>query len=168
MVPPDASQSGEGRDLPPTMITFSVPWPPSVNHYWSYIPAKPPRVIPLVVVGTKGKKYRREIEYICKRLNAMPGRLAVQLLVHPPDRRKRDLDNLQKALLDALQHGGIYEDDSVIDEISIKRMQVDPQKAGFIDVLVQVIADPVSEQLLDFPERTKLDPLFDEPEPPPF
>ena len=150
MVPLNTSESGEGGDLPPAMITFSVPWPPSVNHYWSYIPPKPPRAIPLVVVSTKGKKYRREIGHICKCLNEMPGRLAVELLVHPPDRRKRDLDNLQKALLDALQHGGVYQDDSVIDEIRIKRMTVDPQKAGFIDVLIQVIppAEPTTEEII--------------------
>jgi hypothetical protein len=26
----------------------------------------------------------------------------------PPDRRRRDIDNVQKPLLDALQHGGAY------------------------------------------------------------
>ncbi|HAC91237.1 MAG TPA: hypothetical protein DCF63_11500 [Planctomycetaceae bacterium] len=39
----------------------------------------------------------------------------------PPDRRRRDIDNVQKALLDALQHGGAYLDDSQIVRLSIEK-----------------------------------------------
>jgi hypothetical protein len=49
------------------------------------------------------------------------GRLAVTIDVHPPDRRRRDLDNALKALLDALQHGGAYHDDAQIDDLHIRR-----------------------------------------------
>ncbi len=42
------------------------------------------------------------------------GRLAVEVEVFPPDNRRRDVDNVIKALLDALQHGGAYLDDSQI------------------------------------------------------
>ena len=38
----------------------------------------------------------------------------MRLEFYPPDNRRRDLDNAQKALLDALQHGGAYRDDSQI------------------------------------------------------
>ena len=44
----------------------------------------------------------------------------------PPDRRRRDLDNLQKPTLDALQHAGIYEDDSQIDLLVTQRCEVVP------------------------------------------
>lgn len=43
------------------------------------------------------------------------------LLVCVPDKRKRDLDNVAKATLDALQHAGLYDDDSQIDELRIVR-----------------------------------------------
>jgi crossover junction endodeoxyribonuclease RusA len=39
----------------------------------------------------------------------------------PPDRRRRDLDNIQKPVLDALQHAGVYEDDSQIDLLVTRR-----------------------------------------------
>ena len=42
----------------------------------------------------------------------------------PPDRRRRDLDNLQKPLLDALQHAGVYEDDSQIDLLVSRRREL--------------------------------------------
>lgn len=56
----------------------------------------------------------------------MTGALAVHVTVHPPDRRRRDLDNAMKALLDALAHGGAYEDDSQIDRLEIVRGAVVP------------------------------------------
>jgi crossover junction endodeoxyribonuclease RusA len=42
----------------------------------------------------------------------------------PPDRRRRDLDNLAKPTLDALEHAGVYEDDSQIDLLIIRRRDV--------------------------------------------
>ena len=51
----------------------------------------------------------------------LEGPLVVEVLVHPPDRRRRDMDNVQKALLDAMQHGGANADDSQIVRLSIER-----------------------------------------------
>ena len=48
-------------------------------------------------------------------------RLIVTIEAYPPDKRKRDLDNILKSLLDALQHAGMYPDDSQIDVLSIAR-----------------------------------------------
>jgi len=53
----------------------------------------------------------------------------------PPDRRRRDLDNLQKPLLDALEKAGIYEDDSLIDLLVTRRMAICP--SGRIVVRIQ-------------------------------
>jgi crossover junction endodeoxyribonuclease RusA len=50
----------------------------------------------------------------------------VHVTAHPPDRRRRDLDNAMKALLDALGHGGVYEDDGQIDRLEIERGTVVP------------------------------------------
>jgi crossover junction endodeoxyribonuclease RusA len=51
----------------------------------------------------------------------MLGPLEVEVEVHPPDNRRRDIDNVQKALLDALQHGGVYADDSQIVRLTIEK-----------------------------------------------
>ena len=55
------------------------------------------------------------------RIEPLSKPLAVQVDVFPPDRRRRDIDNLQKALLDALQHGGAYLDDSQVARLVIER-----------------------------------------------
>jgi len=54
------------------------------------------------------------------------GRLAVTIEVYPPDRRRRDIDNLLKAVLDACQHGGAFPDDSHIIWLLIHRSRIVP------------------------------------------
>ncbi|WP_407065701.1 RusA family crossover junction endodeoxyribonuclease [Enterobacter kobei] len=51
----------------------------------------------------------------------------VEIILYPPDARRRDIDNYNKALFDALTHAGIWEDDS-----QVKRMLVEwaPQVPG--------------------------------------
>ncbi len=44
----------------------------------------------------------------------------------PPDRRRRDLDNIQKPVLDAMQHAGVYLDDSQVDLLVTRRCDVLP------------------------------------------
>ena len=64
----------------------------------------------------------------------MKSRLRVQLDCYPGDMRKRDLDNLPKSLLDALTYAGVWIDDEQIDDLRIRRMQV--EKPGFVRVSV--------------------------------
>lgn len=52
----------------------------------------------------------------------------------PPDRRRRDLDNCLKSLLDALQHGGAYYDDSQIVDLSIKKREVVPDGKTLVTI----------------------------------
>ena len=51
----------------------------------------------------------------------MQGRLMVKISAYPPDRRRRDLDNILKATLDSLTHAAVIEDDSLIDDLRIVR-----------------------------------------------
>lgn len=101
------------------MIQILLPWPPSVNHYWASNGRRR-------YITQRGVDYRREVHSIAikkfgKQFEPLKGRLAVRIEVYPPDRRKRDLDNLLKAPLDALSHAGIYVDDSQIDRLIVAR-----------------------------------------------
>ena len=49
------------------------------------------------------------------------GRIFLNIRVYPPDKRKRDIDNLIKVVADSLQDAGFYENDSQIDRIFIER-----------------------------------------------
>lgn len=67
-----------------------------------------------------------------RRLWPLTGRLAVSIRVYPPDKRRRDLDNLMKCLIDALQHAGMYQDDSQIDRLLVTREDL----GGYVEVAV--------------------------------
>ncbi len=100
---------------------FELPYPPSVNHYWR-------RVGRRTLISREGRQYRRHVCPLLATDGAKPlsGRLEVVVHVFPPDRRRRDLDNAMKALLDAVEHAGVYADDGQIDRLDIHRRPVVP------------------------------------------
>ena len=112
-----------------SVITLTLPYPPSVNHYWGV------RGIHRYL-GVKGKFFRLKVSEAVATLNrpTLTGRIAVFVSLYPPDKRNRDIDNVLKALLDALEHAGCYENDSQIDDIRIVRCE--PRKGGSCVVVI--------------------------------
>ena len=105
--------------------TFTIPFPPSVNQYWRtrvFAGAKP---FASQYISPRGRAYRDEVAAAVLshfgRIRPVTSRLRVTLHVFAPDKRKRDLDNLAKAPLDALTHAGVWGDDSQIDRLEIVR-----------------------------------------------
>jgi crossover junction endodeoxyribonuclease RusA len=103
--------------------TIELPFAPSVNHYWRHVAC--PKGIK-VLVSEEGKLFREAVGIMCviARLKPMDGRLGVLIEVFPPDRRGRDIDNLAKSTLDALQKAGVYQDDEHIDDLHVIRKEV--------------------------------------------
>lgn len=100
-----------------------LPFPPSVNSYW-----RAPNKGPLAgrhLVSADGRKYQSAAcAAIIEQLRRLPKPsaelAAVEITLYPPDARRRDLENYNKALFDALTHAGVWEDDS-----QVKRMLVE-------------------------------------------
>ncbi|MFN3151804.1 RusA family crossover junction endodeoxyribonuclease [Bremerella sp.] len=103
------------------MLEFHLPYPPSVNHYWR-------RVGPRTLISRGGRLFRKQVCAIVARHDVQPlaGPLEVQVKLYPPDRRRRDIDNTLKAVLDSLQHGGAYEDDNQIVRLGIEKCERTP------------------------------------------
>ncbi len=124
-------------------LRITVPWPPSVNHYWRSIPIKRTacaRCGSRVVLSKAGREYREAVreawlsEEPSDWRGALEGRLHVKVILHPPTRRKLDIDNRMKALLDALQHADVYVDDEQIDHLEIERWEVFPRGAAVVEI----------------------------------
>lgn len=101
-----------------THISFKLPWPPSANTYWR-------RNGERYFISSTGQAYRKHVASACYELAKSfmaEDRIRISIQAYPPDRRRRDLDNICKALLDSLQAATIFPDDSQIDELNLKRM----------------------------------------------
>lgn len=94
-----------------------LPWPPTINHAYNFWRGR-------VVKKKAVNDFAKEVQAIVRRkgfegFGTTPVAVAIQAF--PPDRRRRDLDNIQKVLLDALQMAGCFDDDSQIDRLEIHR-----------------------------------------------
>jgi len=107
-------------------VTVTLPYPPTTNH--AYLVARGRKI-----KTTKARAYAEEVMWRVAdemRVDADGGwptrddRLAVSITVFPPDRRKRDLANLEKLAVDAAcKQLGV--DDSQIDRLTLERAPVD-------------------------------------------
>lgn len=121
---------------------LTMPFPPSVNHYYELVirrSKKTGKRIPQKVIGERGQKYRAKIIRDFQGSKPLLGRLAMSIAVFPPDHLRRDLGNLDKCAVDALQHAGIFLDDEQIDDLQFRRMPVTPPD-GFLVVKIKEIS----------------------------
>ena len=99
-----------------TSLKLELPYPPTINSYYQYHGHRR-------FVGTIGKLYKNRVAKIVRELNAYmgAGRLEVTIILCPPDKRVRDIDNPVKPLLDSLVQAKCFADDSLIDSLLILR-----------------------------------------------
>ena len=91
------------------MTTLELPWPPSINNCLRLFRGR-------LVLSAEARAYRQQVTKLLRSspLKVAIGPVAMRLDLYPPDRRRRDCDNLQKVVLDALQQGGAFLDDAQI------------------------------------------------------
>ena len=99
---------------------YYFPMPPSLNAYYRH---KGMGKYVKVYVTKEGTEYRKIVRDECLKqgFERIEGKVFCKVVFYPPDRRKRDLDNLLKCLLDTLTFCEIYGDDSLIDELVVRR-----------------------------------------------
>ncbi len=101
-------------------ITLDLPWPPTANTYWRRNGGR-------YFISNKGQDYREFVTkscYVYAGLFNAEDRLLLTIEAYPPDKRKRDLDNLLKSTIDSIQYADVFPDDSQIDYLAIKRMSL--------------------------------------------
>lgn len=110
---------------------FYIPFPPSVNNYY----VKTQRG---VFISSKGKKFREQVAEAI--LQQVPGvhiedPVLVEIVLFPPDNRRRDIDNYLKSMMDAITQTGFWTDDCLVDQLFVYRGEVS-SKNGHVVILV--------------------------------
>lgn len=103
-------------------MNLTLPWPPTANTYWRH-PTKG-KLAGRHLLSEMGRTYRQLVKVMLAdqvQNGPITERIAVDIIAYPPDKRRRDLDNLHKGLLDSLTHAGVWADDSQIDDLRIRR-----------------------------------------------
>lgn len=97
-----------------TLLNIS---PPSVNHYWIGSGSRR-------YVCKRGVEFKRALALCAKSANVKPTKELVALWItwHKKDKRQRDIDNILKPILDAL-NGIAYLDDSQVTELFVEKEQ---------------------------------------------
>jgi crossover junction endodeoxyribonuclease RusA len=99
------------------LATLQLPLPPSVNAYWRNFHGR-------TILSKAAREYKQTVKeyvFINKIPNFGDARLQAIITIFPKDRRKQDLDNRLKSLLDSLGNASVFDDDSQFDKIEIGR-----------------------------------------------
>ena len=99
------------------MVELILPWPPSINRYWRRRGSQ-------YFISKEGQDFRKNVILLCKetpKIFDKNDKLFIDIKASPPDKRRRDIDNILKALMDSLQHAEVYHDDNQINKIHIER-----------------------------------------------
>lgn len=99
-------------------IWLYPPYPPSVNGNYRAVAGR-------VILSAKYRAWKKEalLAYmLTKPPRSIRGPVHIHIVLRAPDKRKRDIDNPLKALLDHLKNVGAIEDDnnSIVKSIDVR------------------------------------------------
>ena len=110
-------------------LTLST-MPPSVNQIWVNKPKGRFK-------SKKGKEFEEIATYELRQQykgNLLTGRLRVEMWLYFKGRRKRDIDNYNKAILDSLK-GTVIEDDELIDDLIVHKLTGKDENKIYMEIL---------------------------------
>lgn len=103
-------------------LILRLPFPPSVNDY--KVPRPGRRGV--YYLTARAVRFRAGVQMLCMGAPRFGGvELELDTVLHPPDARPRDADNFgSKALWDALQAAGIFDDDKQVQRFTVTKGEV--------------------------------------------
>jgi crossover junction endodeoxyribonuclease RusA len=113
------------------MVEVNMPYPPSGNHIWKHTRAGKH------YLTEEARAFFSKIRFIVSNQGydiKLDSRLHVVCRICPPDKRKRDLDNVWKVVSDSMTKAGVWVDDCQIDKLELHRLP--SNKPGFVTVFV--------------------------------
>jgi len=106
------------------MIRIVLPFPPSVNRLWRTTKSGG------VYSSKEYKDWAMHTGWVLAgQLNgkSIKGKYTLEINAVKPDKRRRDLGNLEKAISDILEKCGVIENDYLCQEIHLKWVPTGPQ-----------------------------------------
>lgn len=95
------------------------------------------------MLSKAGRAFREDVQNIIIDKNIPKfgdSKLRITMILRPRDKRKTDIDNRIKAVLDALEHAGVFNDDFQVDHLEMIRGE--PLKGGLLHVVIEELPDP--------------------------
>lgn len=126
-------------DATGSLIELELPTPITENLYRRFVPG-----MRHPIICAAGRKYHEIVKnrFAESGQPPIPGGVAVSVEFYPPDRRRRDIDNPLKCLLDSIVKAGCIEDDSRIGELHAYKREPIGDRGGLtylrIAALVQI------------------------------
>ena len=114
-------------------VKLTLPWCPLNNRTWRNVGGH-------TVLSKASKDYRAHVAQIVTQqwpqgvLKPFSGRLVCIIMAYAPDKRRYDIDNVPKQVLDALQRAGVFLDDWQFDGLHVHREA--PKEGGEIVVTI--------------------------------
>lgn len=112
------------------MLNLTLPYPPSVNTYWGFKGSQR-------FLTKRARDFKAQVEaafILSEHPSLGDARINLIVMLHAPDKRVRDIDNIAKPLLDALTQAGVFQDDGQVDRLLIIRRE--PKKGGECRVVI--------------------------------
>lgn len=111
---------------------LTLPYPPTTNNLYRNAGSKG---------RVKSEQYKRwlaEAAWLVRqqRPTPVPGSYSLAIIADRPDRLRRDLGNIEKAISDLLKHAGVITDDSLAKSIVLAWSDAEPKKPGGVRVTV--------------------------------
>ena len=101
-------------------VRLELPEPLSLNRAYRTYQGR-------MLISREGREYKKAVAWIVaasRHRFEKTARLKLEIVVHKSSKRRADLDNCAKLLQDSLADGGLYVDDSQIDDLHIVRGEV--------------------------------------------
>lgn len=120
------------------MIELILPYPPSLNSIWRHGSGK-------VFLSPQAKRYYNYVYLIYAQAKApkfdVGARLELWGTAYPPDKRRRDIDNLPKVVFDSLEATGMFQNDAQIKKMHMFMMEPVDKKKSRIEIRIEKIPE---------------------------
>jgi len=99
-----------------------------------------------VLISKDGREFKKEVDLLLNNYEKILGKIKLTLILYFKDKRKRDLDNYNKVLIDCLKNKLFEDDDQIYQLYMVKHIGCGFNK---ICIIVDPIEETIDENIID-------------------